>query len=41
MINPEQLIWVVVGDLEKIEAQVRALGFGEVVRLKASGASGD
>ncbi len=41
VINPEQLIWVVVGDLEKIEAQVRALGFGEVVRLKASGASGD
>ena len=26
------LIWVIVGDLEKIEAGVRELGLGEVVR---------
>jgi zinc protease len=29
-INPRQLTWVVVGDLKKIEAEVRALGWGEV-----------
>ncbi len=30
MIDPAKLSWVVVGDLEKIEDSVRALGFGEV-----------
>ena len=29
---PGELTWIVVGDLAKIEAEVRALGFGEVVK---------
>ena len=29
-IDPGKLIWVVVGDLEKIEEQVRSLNYGEV-----------
>ncbi len=34
---PDNLVWVVVGDLSKIEAPVRALGFGEVTLLDADG----
>ncbi len=30
IVDTSQLTWVVVGDLEKIEEQVRALGFGDV-----------
>ena len=30
LIDPDNLTWVVVGDLERIEAGVRALGYGEV-----------
>ncbi|MAA74294.1 MAG: peptidase M16 [Salinisphaeraceae bacterium] len=33
MVDPEQLTWVVVGDLEQIEDPVRALKFGEVTVL--------
>ena len=36
-IDPSQLVWVVVGDLSKIEAPVRALNLGEVVVLDADG----
>jgi predicted Zn-dependent peptidase len=35
--KPEQLTWVVVGDLSKIEAGVRALNIGEVKVLDADG----
>jgi nitrate reductase NapAB chaperone NapD len=31
------MTWVVVGDLAKIEAKVRALNFGEVTVLDADG----
>jgi zinc protease len=41
VVSPDQLIWVVVGDLEKIEADVRALGYGEVVRLDSAGSAGE
>ncbi|MBS7457451.1 M16 family metallopeptidase [Coralloluteibacterium stylophorae] len=37
LIDPAALTWVVVGDLETIEAPVRALGLGEVVVLDADG----
>ena len=37
VINPEALTWVVVGDLSKIEADIRALGLGEVTVLDADG----
>jgi zinc protease len=33
MVDPEQLTWVVVGDLEQIEDPVRALKFGKVTVL--------
>jgi zinc protease len=37
VIHPDRLIWVVVGDLEKIEAEIRALDFGELHLLDADG----
>ena len=37
LIRPEALTWVVVGDLSKIEASVRKLGFGDVKVLDAEG----
>lgn len=36
-IDPNQLVWVVVGDLSKIEGPVRALNLGEVTVLDADG----
>lgn len=35
VVHPDQLMWLVVGDLGKIEASVRALKLGEVVRIQA------
>lgn len=37
MIHPDALTWVIVGDLSKIEAPVRKLGFGEVQVLDTEG----
>ena len=37
LIHPEALTWVVVGDLSKIEAKVRALNLGEVTVIDADG----
>ena len=37
MIQPQALTWVVVGDLSKIEAPVRALNLGEVKVMDADG----
>ncbi|MEN7341744.1 MAG: pitrilysin family protein [Pseudomonadota bacterium] len=37
LIDPDKLTWVVVGDLSEIEADVRALGLGEVEVWDASG----
>jgi zinc protease len=34
---PKQQLWIVVGDMSKIEAEVRALGLGEVRRIDADG----
>lgn len=36
-VRPGEVIWVVVGDLRKIEPGVRELGFGEVIRLNSDG----
>jgi len=36
-IYPEQVVWLVVGDVRKIEAGVRELGWGEVIKLDANG----
>ncbi|MBB5608620.1 MULTISPECIES: hypothetical protein [unclassified Janthinobacterium] len=35
--QPDELVWVVIGDLRKIEAGVRELGWGEVTVLDADG----
>ena len=34
-VKPEELTWIIVGDLQKIEAGVRELNYGEPVRIKA------
>jgi zinc protease len=34
-VRPDELTWLVIGDLAKIEAGVRELGYGEVVRIQA------
>ena len=34
-IRPEEIVWIVVGDLAKIEAGVRELGLGEVTKITA------
>ena len=42
-VRPGEVIWIVVGDLRKVEKGIRELGFGEVIRLNADGepAGGD
>jgi zinc protease len=35
VIHPDEIVWIVVGDLKKIEPGIRELGFGEVVRIEA------
>ncbi|MGH7664912.1 MAG: M16 family metallopeptidase [Gemmatimonadaceae bacterium] len=37
VVHPDRIVWVVVGDLAKIEAGVRELGFGEVRIIDAEG----
>ncbi len=37
VLDPERMIWIVVGDREKIEPGIRELGWGEVKRLDADG----
>ena len=37
LLHPDRLTWVVVGDRKAIEADVRALGFGEVTIVDADG----
>jgi zinc protease len=37
LVRPEELAWVVIGDLRRIEDEVRALGFGEIVFLDSEG----
>ena len=32
IVHPDEVIWIVVGDLKKVEAGIRELGLGEVVR---------
>jgi zinc protease len=37
VVQPDKLIWVVVGDLKKIEAGIKELGLGEVHLITAEG----
>jgi zinc protease len=32
VVHPDEVIWIVVGDLKKVEAGIRELNLGEVVR---------
>lgn len=41
VVEPDRLVWIVVGDLDEVEENVRALGFGEVHRLNADGTLAD
>ena len=34
VVKPDELVWIVVGDLSKVEPGVRELGFGDVVRAQ-------
>ena len=36
-VRPDEVIWMVIGDLKKVEAGVRELNLGDVVRLDADG----
>jgi len=40
-IRPEEVTWVIVGDLAKVEAGIRELNLGTVVRLDADGRAMD
>ena len=37
VLHPDKLVWVVVGDREKVEAGIKALGYGEIQFLDADG----
>ena len=39
MLRPDRLVWVVVGDREKIEPGLRELGFGEIQLLDSEGSA--
>ncbi|XLZ68308.1 pitrilysin family protein [Massilia sp. SR12] len=36
-IKPEQVVWLVVGDVKKIEPTIRELNWGEIIRLDSDG----
>lgn len=36
-IRPNEIVWIVVGDLAKVEKGIRDLGYGEVVKINADG----
>ncbi|HEY0657936.1 MAG TPA: pitrilysin family protein, partial [Pyrinomonadaceae bacterium] len=36
-VRPGEVVWIVIGDLRKIESGIRELNLGEVIRLDASG----
>ena len=36
-VRPDEIIWLIVGDVSKIETGVRSLGYGEVIKLNADG----
>ncbi len=36
-VRPDEIIWIIVGDLEKVEKGIRELGYGEVIKLDSDG----
>jgi zinc protease len=37
VVQPDGMVWVVVGDRAKIESGIRALGYGDIVLMDADG----
>ena len=37
VVQPEGMVWVVVGDRVKIEDGIRALGYGDIILMDADG----
>ncbi len=36
-VRPDEVVWIVIGDLNKIEKGIGELGFGEIIKLDANG----
>jgi zinc protease len=36
-IRPNEVVWIVVGDLSKIEKGIRELNLGDIIKLNADG----
>ena len=36
-VRPNEIVWIVIGDLSKIENSIRELGYGEIIKLNADG----
>jgi zinc protease len=37
VVHPDEMVWLIVGDLKKVEAGVKELNLGEVIKLDADG----
>jgi zinc protease len=37
VVRPDDVLWIVIGDLAVVERGIRELGFGEIVRLDGDG----
>ena len=37
LVHPDELTWIVLGDAAKVEAGMRELGYGEIIRIDADG----
>ncbi len=36
-VRPSEIVWIVIGDLSKVENSIRELGYGEIIKLNADG----
>lgn len=36
-VRPDEVIWIIVGDLKKVEQGIRELGYGDIIRLDSNG----
>ena len=36
-VRPNEIVWIVIGDLSKVENSIRELGYGEIIKLNADG----
>src|ERR1044072_9966771 len=40
VVHPNEMIWLVIGDLKKVEAGIRELNYGEIIKLDNDGKIG-